>query len=101
MGKKIVSRLKNGDESRNIATMFRSTALALIAAELTGIIAVFIDGASLAVGKMILLLGFIVFAAVRCRHFPRSWKDIMLLPRGFCSPAENRQREFFHSAVQG
>ena len=44
MKQKIVNSLKNGDESRNIATMFRSTALAMIATELTEVIAVFIDG---------------------------------------------------------
>ena len=39
--------------------------------------------ASLAVGK--LLLGLIMFGIIclRCRRFPRSWEDLMFLPKGF------------------
>jgi Na+-driven multidrug efflux pump/anti-sigma regulatory factor (Ser/Thr protein kinase) len=41
---KIANAFRNGNDSRNIAMMFRSTALALIVTEITEVIAIFIDG---------------------------------------------------------
>ena len=42
--KNIIDVIAPEDQGKNIAGMFRSTALAMIATEITGVIAVFIDG---------------------------------------------------------